>query len=479
MNNQWDRIELGKFLTKARKAKRKRQNDLAIRGKLSASTVCSYEKGKQTINEGHLSLILQQLDLTLEDVSRFRQSSFQPLENQTVNTTEEEEIRLRLISVENIILLVDPNEGLRKLTDLKVANENPLQVDIHYLRGIAYAKKRNWKKAHKNLFDSIQLINQRHPEKLEGNLKTACYYELSRIEHHQNNLHQAIKYSKDALQYFHSEGERRYFKQLILIAQVIYNQKLKRWEDALLNLEEITNTLDEEREFHFPLSESNLINLNIYELHASTLTKVNKRTLAIQYALKGIEIARLDKMYERSCELFTTLGSIYMESNKLNLAQICFETALMLEKHIQRKYLLAYIYTQLGMLYDKRNEMHLAVTAFKKAVRYSREIDDAYWETEALISLGKCYVEHGNFEQAISLLKEALSLAERHAFTDQVERLNLLLGHCLDANGDPQFEKYALNFFRSNVRKSLKEVCAGGEEDMNARKNNVGDPPDG
>ncbi|SDY25255.1 tetratricopeptide repeat protein [Thermoactinomyces sp. DSM 45892] len=477
MNNQWDRIELGKFLAKARKAKRKRQNDLAIRGKLSVSTVCSYEKGKQTINEGHLSLILQQLDLTLEDVSRFRQSSFQPLENQTVDTTEEEEIRLRLISVENIISLVGANEGLKKLAELKISADDPIQVDLLYLRGKAYSKKKNWKKAHKNFFDAIQLINQKHPDKLESNLKTTCYHELSRIEHLQNNLHQAIKYSKDALKYFLSEGERQYLRKLVLISQVIFNQKLKNWEGAQLKLEEIASLPDERAEFYFPLSESNEINLNIFELNASVLAKINKRTLAIQYALKGIEMARLDKMYERSFELFTTLGSIYMESNKLNLAQICFETALKLEKHIQRKYLLAYIYTQLGMLYDKRKEIQLAEDAFKEAVKYSREIDDAYWETEALISLGKCYVEHGKYQQSASLLKKALSLAEQHAFTDQVERLNLLLGHCLDATDDPQFEKYALNFFRSNVKKSLRGVI-GGEDEMNARKNNVGDPPE-
>ncbi|SDX92659.1 lipopolysaccharide assembly protein LapB [Thermoactinomyces sp. DSM 45892] len=475
--SQWDRVELGKFLAVARKKKKKRQIDLAIEGELSKSTVCGYEKGNLSINERHLLLILKQLDLAEEDVKKFRQiKSIQP-ENRRID--DKEEIQLRLISIENIIAMVDPTEGLKKLLELPVANDDPIQVDIRYLRGKAYKKKENWKKAHKNLFDAIQLIDQKYPQKLASNIKTACYQELSHTEYHQNNLHQAFKYASDALNCFQPHGERTYLEHVILVAQVIYHQKLMNWEEAQLKLEEIANIQSTERELLFQPSESNEINLNVYELNASILAKGNKKTQAIKYALKGIEMARLDKMHERSFELFTTLGSIYMELDKLNLAEICFETALKLEVHIKKSYLFAYIYTQLGMLYDKRDQLDLAESYFFKAINYSRKNNDAYWETEALTLLGKSHLEHQKLDRAVDLLQDALSLAQKHNFSDQEEYLTLLVGYALEESGNSSFGQYALAFYRSHVKKSLKSVVEGrGGIEMNKVTHGHGDPID-
>jgi tetratricopeptide (TPR) repeat protein len=457
-----------------RKAKKLRQEDL-VDDVLSQAVISNIESGKTQVSEEKLRHLLGKLGLKPDDLNRFHHP-----ESEIDEEAELEELNLKLIAIENIIDLVSPDEGLEELRGTGISHDHPLMATVHYLKGKIYVYKGNWKKAHKHFFDCIHLITHQFPEITANNLTAACYHELSFIEYSQNNLPQALKYSQEALKSFIPEGERKYFRELILITKTIYLQKLNRLEEAQTALDDYTQTKKEIFSGDDPLyqpGDSKEALLNMYEVQSSILRRSKMHSQAIKFALRGIELARLDRMYDRSFELWTTLGSIYSDQDKLKLAEICFTTALRLRKKIKREYLLAYVFTQLGMLYDKGKNLTRAEKSYMEAVRYSQKINDAFRETEALTALGECHLKQGETDKALLHLNRALDLAKKHDFINQKNRLLLILGTHLNKIGDPGFQRYALDFFHSHAH-SLE----GGEDAMvyrPTRRHSVGDPPHG
>ncbi|SEN51927.1 helix-turn-helix domain-containing protein [Lihuaxuella thermophila] len=470
--NRVDRIEFGKFVREQRKAKKLRQGDL-VDEFLSQPVLSNIESGKGQVSEEKMKYVLKKLGLE-EDLTKFYLQ-----ESEQNEDSMDEELQIKLISIENTINLVGPDKASEELRELSLPPKHPFHVWVEYLKGKLYLRKKNWKRAYNHFFNVIHMIDRHYSEMNHTNFKSACYHKLSLIEYLQNNFHQAWKYSEAASKYFVPDGERKYYKDMIRISRVIYLEKLNRIGDAQAVLDDIASDSPakyktETDQYH---SESKESTLNMYEMQAKLLLKGRRLPQAIKFALKGIELARIDKMYDRSFELWTTLGSIYIELNKLNLAECCFTTALKLEKKIKSEYLPAYVYTQLGMLYYKQEDIPGAERKYFEALEYSRKTNDVYHEIQALIGLGKCSIQRNKRDQVLSHLKEALRLAEQHSFVDQKNETLLILAKYLREIGDPNFKDYALDFFCSYV-----ETLEGGESKMvineNIKRNTTGEPPD-
>lgn len=450
-----DRIQFGKWVRKIRKAKRLRQEDL-VDEILSQTAISNIESGKTHVSEEKLAHLLKKLGYSLDELSDFYQD-----EELQDSDYFHEELELRLISIENTIDLVDPDDGLEDLHNLGIPDDSSYQVIAHYLRGKSYMHKKNWNKAHKQFFDCIHSLIHHHPEMQYTNLKAACYKELGVIEFSQNNFREALLYSIEGLNSFLKDGQREYLQEMILINKAIYLEKLNRIEDAQTVLEELTylkvKAFDQEKEKkEFPLNlNCKEVLLNFLELQANFLMKSQFYCQAMKYTMRGIELARVDRMYDRSFELWISLGSIYQKLEKMELAEICFLTALKLRKKINQEHLLAYVYTQLGLLYNKENAFHRAKQYFLEAIRISHKTNNHYWKIEALTELGLCYWEQKHREKALEHLHHALKIAKNHGTTKQENKLLLLLGNFLHQMGDPNYQKYAIDFFKSHVE-SLK-----------------------
>nr|WP_232345303.1 tetratricopeptide repeat protein [Paenactinomyces guangxiensis] len=461
------------MIRETRKAKKLRQQDLED-NIVSQVVISNIETGKTDVSEQKIIYLFNKLGLKEEDMSRFY------IDEEKINQEEvNEEIELRLESIETMIDLADPDQGIVELRSFPLPPGSPYIVVVHFLRGKCYFFKRNLKKAQKHFFEAIRCINDKHTDMISTNLKSLCYYYLSRVEYLQNNLHQALEYCKKGINTFIIDGKRKYTKHLLLLGKSIYFQKLNRLEDAQTVLNEIShNALPSEKTGSIPYEiESKEVVLNFVELQATIWAKGGMHTQAINHARKGIALARVDKAYDRCCELWTTLGSVYSEKGNLNLAEICFLTALKLKDKIKKEYLLAYAYTQLGDLYSKRNEFSSSGEYFLKAVKISKKINDAYQETEALMGLGNCYVKQGMHDQAVQCLHKALELARQHDFMKQKNQLLLMLGHYLRNMGNSDYQRYALDFFFSNADAFFE----GGEQPMlyGPTKQHAADPPDG
>lgn len=473
--NRVDRIEFGKFIRQVRKSKDLRQSDL-VDSFLSQTVLSNIESGKGQVSEDKMKYVLKKLGLK-ENISEFYIHEKEKEQKNQENSLMEE-LKLKLISIENIIDLANCEEGLDHLREFPIPQKHAYHAIIEYLKGKCYFKKKNWKKSYNHFFNAIHLIDRQFPEMKYTNLKSACYQDLSTIEYVQNNFNQALRYTEEAEKYFIENGERKYCKHLILISKVIYLEKLNRLGDAQAILDELSINNHSSSTTNLYISESKESALNMYEMQAKLLFKSKRFPQAINYALKGIELARIDKMYERSLELWTTLGSIYIEMGKLSMAECCFTTALKLKKKITKEYLLAYVYSQLGKLYYKQGDIKLSEKEFLESLKYSRKTNDVFLEIQALMGLGKCNISINKHDKALDYLNEALKLAKQHAFTDQKNELLLITASFLREIGDPTFKNYALDFFYSYAETFNKggEVLMLNEFEINKRRS-AGDPP--
>lgn len=434
-----DRVALGKFIRQQRKKLDLRQTDLTD-DCLTQPVLSSIENGKGQVSEQKLKYVLKKLGIN-EDLTLFymREKKEEAVSEAT---------KLRLIAIENIIDLISPDLGLAQIRELGIHDDHPLSVWTHYLKGKGYAGKKRWKKARKHFTDVIFLMEQKYTEMAATNLHSASYNGLSRLEYVRNHYSQALRYARQAQECFQEEGERKYLKEIILVNQAIYQEKLNR-------LEEAQNTLNElKKEQAGYLSKEAL--LHHYDVRSSILAKAKMHSQAIQSALKGIELARVDKMADRLFKLWGMLGRIYIESGRLHHAEICLETAQQLGKKVRNEGLSAYIYIQLATLHEKKKQVEKARKYSLKALEFSSKAGHAYQECEALILLANGYFLQNQNERAFQTLKRALKIATHHSFSDLTNKLNLLIGTHLNKLGEPHTHTYVLDFLHSYV-KTMKE----------------------
>lgn len=468
MNKRIDRFGLGRYIQKVRKKRGLRQIDL-VDDVLSQTTISYIEAGTGQVSEKKIQHLLDRLGIQRNEVERFF-----ILDSGEEDENLEEEWELRLTSAENIIDLVGPEEGNLALRSVSLPSHHPFEVWFEYLKGKIDFQKKNWVKAENHFFQAIHLISQ-YPDQ-QSNLESACFHELGRIAYMQNRYQNAIDFAEKAQEAFQPEGERSYYLDFILISKVIYLEKLNLIGEAQKVLDELASRpkFEEKPCFFRFYSEAKEAMLNMYEMQSKLLQRTKRNPQALEMALKGIELARIDKNADRAFELWTTLGSIYMETDKAYLAEICYRTALKLRDQIKRTYLLAYVYSQLGSLYYKLEEYEKSNREFREALKYAKKTNEIFWQIEALTGLGKCAMANAQYQTALEHLHQALSLAKEHNLEQTA--LLLLIGQCLMQLGDPKLDKIALDLFYSQL-----ESSKGGDLGMRGRfkRHAAGDPPGG
>lgn len=454
-NKQLDRVALGEFVRKERRKRKLKQSDLI--DDLLSQAMISYIETGQSVGLDKIGHLLKRLGFDPDEI----------MERFTLPDKEEdaklEEWTLRLVAAECLISLRE-DVGIDFLRAVNLPSGHPFHAWMEYLKGKVYYSRQKWEKAQNHFLQGLQLLNQ-YPQLRSSNLESACLHQLSRIEYLQNRFQAAIKYSEKALMCFDPEGERKYYKDLILISQAIYLEKMNRIGEAHALLEKFgpDNPL---------LSYSKEATLNFFEIKSKLLAKSEQFPQAIETALQGIELARIDQNVERAFELWTTLGGIYIETYKSHLAEICFRTALKFKNQIKRSYLLAYIHNYLGKLYYRQKEIEKAENEFSQALKYSKK-GDIFWEVESLIGLGKCALSY-DANKAMNHFQQALDMAKKHQLDDKKTEILLFLGKALIQLGDPQLQNVAMDLLYSQL-----EALKGGDDMLHevVKRHGAGDPP--
>lgn len=362
--------------------------------------------------------------------------------------TSNEKILLELIAIEHDMDSEHVEDGYRHLKEIEknIYKQHPLMVLILYLKGRYFAEKGKWEQAIAHYSHSIQKM-QLHEKLKESNIEAACYCSLSRISNFLGNVQQALHYTQKGLQAFVSHGDRTYVEHYLLIGQVIYLTSINRIEEANQVMDNLWKRVN-----HIKSSQ---VLLNMYEMKAHLLNKTQKYIEAISVGIKGLEMARLDGAYERQFELWTTLGTSFIKTNKLEEAKRCFQSADKLTKKVKNEYLFIRTKTQLGLLHLRENNYDQATSTLEEAVRLGKKTKDHHRLCEASIALGDCLLKQKKYEQAQKSYELGLQLTRELSLNEQEPVVLLLLSKCTEKLDRKLYDFYTSQFIELSVKSTI------------------------
>lgn len=464
------RKEIGILLRNRRKELKKRQIDL-VDEVLSLSSISNIERGKNKVGKKTIAHLCSKLGLEYDKLDAYKR---QEEKNHEIRLFR---LKLLLNSIETELDFVKLDKKIySKLAGVKLEENHPYTSVVQYLLGKYFYKQEKYESAKVHFLRALELYNE-FPELKDTNIKSACLYELGRIYHIENDLNQAMTCVNDGLKSFVENGERKYYKYHLLISKVIYLEKLELLDEAIDTLEK--------QMWPYIAEIGTETQLNMYELQATLFNKKRKYEDAIKFAYKGIELARLEKNYDRCFELWTTLGVSYKHLGDIESAKLCFQTASSFEDKLRKKYLLpAKNYTELGLLHIMEKNFELAQPILEEAVKLSKKSRDGLRQFEAYNALGDCLLCQQKILEAIAIFEEAKRIAEAHpSFKKYEQKIVLKLAQYYKDINTTKHQKYFARFYEISV-----QLLNGGEEFMlqqntqlqpPTERNSAGDPPDG
>jgi len=372
--------------------------------------------------------------------------------------TEEEKLKKEILEelwfIERLIEQGNANEGIKELKKLDLQGFQELKAFYHFLLGRANYYKSNWNKSIKHYLKTIELVGK-FPEMNKLNIHSISYNDLGRIcFYHEGDLKKALQYTEYGIRNFNPNGERQHIKYALKICQVLYLEKLNRIQDAYQTVKELWKCINE-------INHLDVI-LNIYEMKAKLLFKMKRFDDAISTAKSGLEVSTLNKKPERTLELITTLGSIYLRLNDLDKAEKCFLEGCHLKKQIKSQYLFITTYTQIGVLYIKQNKLQKAQTYLERAVEIGKNSPDIVRYAQSLIELGSCYLLQKSIKSAADIFEEALQIARKHNLLYKEIQVLTKLTKLWEGIDEEKFSLYMADLFKINVL--LDEDISGGAE---------------
>jgi tetratricopeptide (TPR) repeat protein len=462
----WDLNKLASLFRKRLEELEMKQKDL-VDDTISAPTISNLATGRKKVKRETVIRLFEKVGISEEELPKLLGNE----QSEVIN--DYSKLNLIFTSLEIDIDFLGPDIGLKNLRKLKLDTNNPYYFMYEYLIGKAYFYKEKWNKACDHFQKAIHLYDS-NPKMSYTNIKSACLYDLGRIFYRENNISQALEYANTGLDLFCSDGERLLTKYGLLISKAIYLEKLERNDEALEILLDIyENDMDKI---------DTEIKLNLYQMLALLYNKKKMYPKAIHFAQIGIELGRLDKNYDRSFELLTTLASAFKNLGEIDKAKICFQTASRFEDKIRRKFLSVYNNLQLGLLYDKEGNLASAESALREAVTKGKEENDALLLFQALDALGNCLLKQNNDKEAIEQYEAAHKIAQKHSYLVQERDIVLKLALYYKNRDLAKYQKYSTRHFEVSV-----QLSQNGGDDMTlieqiqsliSERKAAGDPPD-
>jgi tetratricopeptide (TPR) repeat protein len=425
--------ELGEKIRKARKQQRITQEELALSLDLSPSLISKIERGAYQVVRDNFEVICTFLKLDVEEL----------LKGDHVEVDTQVDIRLLLKTIEHDIHLVGTKEVIQELNLIQFETDSTLKAEYYFLQGRMNEGKRNWVKAQEFFERAIRYVDQ-FPVLQITNLQAGCYYGISRVLGKQGKLSHAIEAVKRGIDCFVDQGERKYLAYNLLLSHAIFLEKLNQNEEAF----RIAQELRENKSF----VSSTEAKTNLAQLQATLLNKFGLYDQSIQIAEEGVILARLDKLYDRTFELWTTQGESYRKQKSFANAKHCLKTALKIKERIQYRSLAITTYTQLGLLYLELNDNQKSQTILNEAVTLGEETKDNLRLMSALIALGDCYFHQKQLTKAQHYYEAALSIAKTHSyFQHKWDILMKLAATCKNDNPD-LYGKYVEQFHQLSIK---------------------------
>jgi tetratricopeptide (TPR) repeat protein len=398
--------ELASELREARKKKGFRQEDLALEGFLSTGTISRIERGSVSVSREKVIFLCEQLGVAIEKYQR------------ESDEADEVDISLQLLSIENHLNMVSPDEAWEELRKIKPESEYH-RIWALYLKG-RYWERKGKKERAKVTY--LQVVENDDPELRMYNFIPASYQALGRISFYEDEMEKALEAVEKGVEKFHHDGEKRYIYHFLLISKIIYLEELNRNEEALLEIDDLwanRNDIDNRQ-----------VILSIYEIKTRILTKLSRFEQAITLATEGLNAARANRMYDHASYLWIALGECYNQQNKIQNAEICFQSAIKMSAHMRNKFFVSKIFIQMGKLYQQINAPQKAYEMFTTAIYKSKENSDKMLLAEALECVGNYYMQYEKIEKAKKTYEESLDIYKRLHKQKNIRNLLLKMASC-------------------------------------------------
>lgn len=455
-------FRLGKIFKERREELKIRIKDL-VDSDISAGTISNFETGRRKVRDEKILRLFNKIGVEeheLENLVTNDQKRILQLEN---------DLEVELLSIENDIDLVSPQISLQRLNEIKKRDVNKSSTTlIEFLTAQAYYKKDKLDIAEYHYYEVMKACSGK---KEKHNLLANAYYELSRISYRQTNLAEALEFVGKGIAAFNDSGERQYIKYHLLLSKAIYLDKLEQRDEA----QYVLNTLWDQME-HIDTETA----LNMYQLTASLYIKSKRYEAAVDLCKQGINIARRNRSYDRSFELWVTLGDAYSQQGELNQAKICLETASRFENKTRRKFLTIQNEIQLGKIYLKENQHEEAITILTNAMGKAKKEKDSLLLLQCLQSLADCHMQAQDQLVAISYYEDAIEIAEHHKLLNQQRDLALQLSVLFEKRDLVKYTKYTTMHYKLSVKLSKHGggLLMFNSEHLPNTSNAVADPPD-
>ncbi|KAJ6524138.1 hypothetical protein DFH09DRAFT_1329659 [Mycena vulgaris] len=247
------------------------------------------------------------------------------------------------------------------------------------------------------LSKTASVVHEHGLRSLEG----SCYYKQGQIHRYTDNLPNAEKMLKDALNLHTGVNDK--------LSQANDLQSLGELYTNLNRLEEAERalqfTLDLHTEIKDKVGQANALH-SLGELY----TRVNR----LEEAERALKSA-LDLHTEVNDKLgqandLQSLGELYIRLNQLEEAERALKSALDLHTEVNDKLSQANDLQSLGALYPRLNQIEEAERALKSALDLHTEVNDKLGQANDLRSLGELYTRVNRLEEAEQALQSALDL---------------------------------------------------------------------
>ncbi|RAL21319.1 helix-turn-helix domain-containing protein [Thermoflavimicrobium daqui] len=386
--------ELGLRIQQERFNRNMTQRQLAEKteGYISMSTLSNIEKGAcRNIEKVRYILKLLNINELVEE-----------------GENKEEELRkLELMIAENNINLLRKKVATW-LNTTKITDSN--KIVVNYLKARNLYKQKEYEKAKEQYTRTLAEMN-RFPVDEKSNIKSSCFNDLSVIEHiYCNNTDKALYYSNSGIDSFRYEGERKHIYGNLLANKCIYLNRLGRTEEALTTMEELKSS------HHVAVDAK----LSIIDLEASIKANQKMYDSAIQLAMEGIELSRINLNFNRNYQLTTTLGKIYRIMGDLDKAEICLNGALSLERIVTKDHIIPATYIELGLVYIEKDEFEKAIEILNKGMNIANNVNNMVQYLKSKLNLGIVLLRKGYSEMAANHLEDAFRLGKGTALFEEI-----------------------------------------------------------
>ena len=419
--------EIGEVIRKVRKERGMRLEDLADEH-ISPATISNIERGVPHVSKDKVNYVLDKLGLSLDRLP----------EMMTREQKKLEDIRLQLTAVESLIEAKENKLAAEKLEAFQLEDDHPLAPHYHRLKGKFLIYERKWNRAEKALSNAIRLC-EGNPQAEKMNVKADAYNLLSLNSYYQNDMEKAVYYAEQGLEAYNPDGERKHLKYVLLRNKGIYLERMGRIVQALRIVDKVWPELKN-------IDQTETV-LGFYWLRSDLLRRSGVLDEALKYAREGIEYARKNWVWVSLFDLWTVLGTIYMDLKDWENAKACFDVVLSLRDKFPEKEMFISTYTRIGIMYMKLKEWDQAKLFLEEAIERGEELNDVPRLTKALISMGDFYRLQAKNREAIPYYQRVEKLANRHNLKDLEYEAWFRLSQCWKDIDEEEFRRCTEKMF--------------------------------